>query len=46
LFRYVLPLVSIFVVVVGAMSGGLADPTESAALARSPPWGSPPLYRR
>src|SRR6266404_6361912 len=36
LFRYVLPLVSIFVVVVGAMSGGMsggiATPTESAAL--------------
>jgi tripartite ATP-independent transporter DctM subunit len=32
LFRYVLPLVSIFVVVVGAMSGGFATPTESAAL--------------
>jgi tripartite ATP-independent transporter DctM subunit len=29
---YVLPLVSIFVVVVGAMSGGWATPTESAAL--------------
>jgi tripartite ATP-independent transporter DctM subunit len=28
----VLPLVSIFVVVVGAMSGGIATPTESAAL--------------
>ena len=32
LFRYVLPLVSIFVVVVGAMSGGIATPTELAAL--------------
>ncbi len=32
LLRYVLPLVSIFVVVVGAMSGGIATPTESAAL--------------
>jgi tripartite ATP-independent transporter DctM subunit len=32
LLRYVLPLVSIFVVVVGAMSGGFATPTESAAL--------------
>jgi tripartite ATP-independent transporter DctM subunit len=32
LFRYVLPLVSIFVVVIGAMSGGIATPTESAAL--------------
>src|SRR5690242_3427392 len=32
LIRYVLPLISIFVVVVGAMSGGIATPTESAAL--------------
>src|SRR5262244_2132869 len=32
LVRYVLPLVSIFVVVIGAMSGGMATPTESAAL--------------
>jgi tripartite ATP-independent transporter DctM subunit len=29
---YVLPLISIFVVVIGAMSGGIATPTESAAL--------------
>jgi tripartite ATP-independent transporter DctM subunit len=32
LLLYVVPLVSIFVVVVGAMSGGWATPTESAAL--------------
>jgi tripartite ATP-independent transporter DctM subunit len=32
LILYVLPLVSIFVVVIGAMSGGFATPTESAAL--------------
>jgi tripartite ATP-independent transporter DctM subunit len=32
LLFYVLPLLSIFVVVVGAMSGGFATPTESAAL--------------
>ncbi len=32
LFVYVLPLVSIFVVVVGAMIAGWATPTESAAL--------------
>ncbi|MGA2870545.1 MAG: TRAP transporter large permease subunit, partial [Verrucomicrobiota bacterium] len=32
LVRYVLPLVSIFVAVIGAMSGGIATPTESAAL--------------
>src|SRR6195952_2105270 len=32
LVLYVLPLVSIFIVVIGAMSGGFATPTESAAL--------------
>src|SRR6202158_2685756 len=32
LVLYVLPLVSIFVVVIGAMSGGIATPTESDAL--------------
>jgi tripartite ATP-independent transporter DctM subunit len=32
LIWYVLPLVSIFIVVIGAMSGGFATPTESAAL--------------
>ncbi len=32
LVQYVLPLVSIFIVVIGAMSGGIATPTESAAL--------------
>jgi tripartite ATP-independent transporter DctM subunit len=32
LIRYVLPLASIFVVVIGAISGGVATPTESAAL--------------
>jgi tripartite ATP-independent transporter DctM subunit len=32
LFQYVLPLVSIFGVVVGAIAGGWATPTESAAL--------------
>ena len=32
LVLYVIPLISIFVVVVGAMSGGVATPTESAAL--------------
>jgi tripartite ATP-independent transporter DctM subunit len=32
LVRYLLPLVSIFVVVIGAMAGGIATPTESAAL--------------
>jgi tripartite ATP-independent transporter DctM subunit len=32
LVLYVIPLISIFVVVIGAMSGGIATPTESAAL--------------
>ena len=32
LVLYVIPLISIFIVVVGAMSGGIATPTESAAL--------------
>jgi len=32
LLLYVLPLASIFVVVIGAMSAGIATPTESAAL--------------
>jgi tripartite ATP-independent transporter DctM subunit len=32
LVLYVIPLISIFAVVVGAMSGGFATPTESAAL--------------
>jgi tripartite ATP-independent transporter DctM subunit len=31
-FKYVLPLLSIFVVVVGSIIGGIATPTESAAL--------------
>lgn len=31
-FLYVVPLVSIFAVVVGSMTGGIATPTESAAL--------------
>jgi TRAP-type C4-dicarboxylate transport system permease large subunit len=43
LLFYVVPLVSIFIVVVGAMSGGFATPTESAALGRwrPLPWRSP-----
>src|SRR5580704_14323669 len=32
LVLYVIPLIAIFVVVIGAMSGGFATPTESAAL--------------
>jgi tripartite ATP-independent transporter DctM subunit len=45
LFRYVLPLVSIFVVVVGAMSGGIATPTESAALGALATMGLAAVYR-
>src|ERR1700704_4831232 len=45
LFRYVLPLVSIFVVVVGAMSGGIATPTESAALGALATMGLAAIYR-
>jgi tripartite ATP-independent transporter DctM subunit len=45
LFRYVLPLVSIFVVVVGAMSGGIATPTESAALGALATMGLAAAYR-
>jgi tripartite ATP-independent transporter DctM subunit len=45
LFRYVLPLVSIFVVVVGAMSGGIATPTESAALGALATMALAVLYR-
>jgi TRAP-type mannitol/chloroaromatic compound transport system permease large subunit len=35
-FQYVLPLVSIFVVVVALDVGGWATPTESAAMCYSP----------
>jgi tripartite ATP-independent transporter DctM subunit len=42
---YVLPLVSIFVVVVGAMSGGIATPTESAALGALATMALAMLYR-
>jgi len=45
LLRYVLPLVSIFVVVVGAMSGGFATPTESAALGAIATMGLAAAYR-
>ena len=45
LLRYVLPLVSIFVVVVGAMSGGIATPTESAALGALATMALAILYR-
>jgi tripartite ATP-independent transporter DctM subunit len=45
LVLYVLPLVSIFVVVVGAMSGGWATPTESAALGALATMGLALVYR-
>ena len=45
LILYVLPLVSIFVVVVGAMSAGFATPTESAALGAVATMGLAALYR-
>jgi tripartite ATP-independent transporter DctM subunit len=45
LVRYVLPLVSIFVVVIGAMSGGIATPTESAALGAIATMALAALYR-
>jgi tripartite ATP-independent transporter DctM subunit len=45
LVLYVIPLISIFVVVVGAMSGGFATPTESAALGAIATIGLAVLYR-
>ena len=45
LVLYVIPLISIFVVVVGAMSGGLATPTESAALGAIATMGMAAVYR-
>jgi tripartite ATP-independent transporter DctM subunit len=45
LILYVLPLVSIFAVVVGAMSGGFATPTESAALGALATMALALLYR-
>jgi len=45
LVLYVIPLISIFVVVVGAMSGGIATPTESAALGAIATIGLAAAYR-
>src|SRR6201995_1854597 len=45
LVLYVIPLISIFVVVVGAMSGGIATPTESAALGALATIGLAAAYR-
>jgi tripartite ATP-independent transporter DctM subunit len=45
LVLYVLPLISIFVVVIGAMSGGIATPTESAALGALATMALAAIYR-
>jgi tripartite ATP-independent transporter DctM subunit len=45
LILYVLPLGAIFAVVVGAMSGGFATPTESAALGALATMGVAAIYR-
>jgi tripartite ATP-independent transporter DctM subunit len=45
LLLYVVPLAAIFVVVVGAMSGGYATPTESAALGALATMGVAAIYR-
>src|SRR6185312_12072546 len=45
LVLYVLPLISIFVVVIGAMSGGIAAPTESAALGALATMALAAIYR-
>jgi tripartite ATP-independent transporter DctM subunit len=45
LILYVIPLIGIFVVVVGAMSGGLATPTEAAALGAAATIAMAALYR-
>ena len=45
LFQYVIPLVSIFVIVVGAMIAGWATPTESAAIGALATVGLAMLYR-
>jgi tripartite ATP-independent transporter DctM subunit len=44
--KYVLPLMGIFVVVVGSIIGGLATPTESAALGAAAALASAAAYRR
>jgi tripartite ATP-independent transporter DctM subunit len=45
LLLYVVPLVAIFAVVVGAMSGGFATPTESAALGALATMAVATIYR-
>lgn len=44
--KYVLPLMSIFVVVVGSIIGGIATPTESAALGAAAAVAAAGAYRR
>lgn len=44
--RYVLPLLGIFVVVVGSIIGGFATPTESAALGAAASLAAAAAYRR
>ncbi|MGH8689094.1 MAG: TRAP transporter large permease [Burkholderiales bacterium] len=44
--KYVLPLSAIFVVVVGSIIGGVATPTESAALGAAASLGAAAAYRR
>lgn len=44
--KYVLPLLSIFVVVVGSIIGGIATPTESAALGAVASVAAAAAYRR
>ena len=44
--KYVLPLMAIFVVVVGSIFGGLATPTESAALGAAAALAAAAAYRR
>lgn len=44
--KYVLPLMSIFVVVVGSIIGGIATPTESAALGAAASVAAAAGYRR
>lgn len=44
--KYVLPLMGIFVVIVGSIVGGFATPTESAALGAMASLAAAALYRR
>ena len=44
--KYVLPLMAIFIVVVGSIVGGIATPTESAALGAAAAFAAAAAYRR